>query len=143
MSTAREIMHQGAQCVGENQTLADAARMMRDLQVGALPICGADDRLRGIITDRDIVVRCIAEGGNPESVTAREMAQGTPIWVEADADQNEVLRLMQQNKIRRLPVLDNNHRLVGMISEADLAVRLDEHSLHEFAEAIYSAQPTS
>jgi predicted transcriptional regulator len=62
--------------------------------------------------------------------------------VEASADQGEVLRLMQQNKIRRLPVMDNQ-RLVGMISEADLAVHLDEHSLHEFAEAIYSAAPTS
>lgn len=142
MSTARDIMHQGAECVSENETLESAARMMRDLRVGALPICGNDDRLRGIITDRDIVVRCIAEGGDPRSMTAREMAQGTPIWVEASADQDEVLQLMQRNKIRRLPVMDN-HRLVGMISEADLAVHLDEHRLHGFAEAIYSAQPTT
>lgn len=142
MSTARDIMHRGAECVSEDQTLAEAARLMRDLRVGALPICGADDRLRGIITDRDIVVRCIAEGGDPGSMTAGDMARGTPIWVEADADQNEVLRLMRQNKIRRLPVLEGR-RLVGMISEADLAMRLDEHSLHEFAEAIYSAEPNS
>jgi CBS domain-containing protein len=142
MSTAREIMHPGAECVNENETLETAARMMKDLKVGALPICGADDRLHGIITDRDIVVRCIAEGGDPRSMTAREMAQGTPIWVEANADQTEVLRLMQQHKIRRLPVMENR-RLIGMISEADLAVRLDEHALHEFAEAIYSAEPTS
>jgi CBS domain-containing protein len=140
MTTARDIMHQGAECIGENQTLEEAARMMRDLRVGALPICGADDRLRGIITDRDIVVRCIAEGGEPRSMTAREMAQGTPIWVDVDADQNEVLQLMESNKIRRLPVMENQ-RLVGMISEADLAVHLDEHSLHHFAESIYSARP--
>jgi CBS domain-containing protein len=142
MSTARDIMHPGAECIGEDDTLESAARMMRDLQVGALPICGNDDRLHGIITDRDIVVRCVAEGGDPRSITAREMAQGTPIWVDADADQDEVLRLMQSNKIRRLPVMEDQ-RLVGMISEADLAVNLDEHRLHQFAEAIYSAQPTS
>lgn len=142
MSTARDIMHPGAECIGENDTLESAARMMRDLQVGALPICGSDDRLHGIITDRDIVVRCIAEGGDPSTMTAREMAQGTPIWVDAQADQDEVLRLMESNKIRRLPVMDGQ-RLVGMISEADLAVNLDERRLHQFAETIYSARPTN
>jgi len=61
MTTARDIMHAGAECIGQNQTLTDAARMMRDLNVGALPICGDDDRLHGSITDRDIVMKCIAE----------------------------------------------------------------------------------
>ena len=61
MTTARDIMHAGAECIGQNQTLTDAARMMRDLNVGALPICGDDDRLHGSITDRDIVIKCIAE----------------------------------------------------------------------------------
>jgi CBS domain-containing protein len=140
MSTAREIMHPDAKCVGEDQTLEEAARMMRDLRVGALPICGADDRLQGIITDRDIVVRCIAEGGDPRSITAHDMARGTPIWVDVNADQDEVLQLMESNKIRRLPVMEHE-RLVGMISEADLAVHLDEHRLHHFAESIYSARP--
>ena len=142
MSTARDIMHPGAECIGEDQTLESAARMMRDLQVGALPICGKDDRIHGIITDRDIVVRCVAQGADPSSMTAREMAQGTPIWVDVNADQDEVLRLMQNNKIRRLPVMDGQ-RIVGMISEADLAVHLDETRLHKFAESIYSAQPTN
>jgi CBS domain-containing protein len=135
-------MHLGAECVGENQTLADAATMMRDLHLGALPICGEDNRLRGIITDRDIVVKCIAAGRDPQTVTARELAQGTPIWVDAEADTSEVLRLMEEHTIRRLPVLDN-HRLVGMISEADLALNLNEQQLSEFASAIYSARPTS
>ncbi|BCB87172.1 CBS domain-containing protein [Phytohabitans suffuscus] len=142
MSTARDIMHPGAECIAEDDTLENAARMMRDLRVGALPICGNDDRLHGIITDRDIVVRCVAMGADPRTMTAREMAQGTPIWVDVDADQDEVLRLMESNKIRRLPVMDG-HRIVGMISEADLAVHLDEQRLHQFAETIYSAQPTN
>ncbi|MFC0532485.1 CBS domain-containing protein [Phytohabitans kaempferiae] len=142
MSTARDIMHPGAECIGEDDTLESAARMMRDLHVGALPICGKDDRLHGIITDRDIIVRCIAEGGDPRQMTAREMAQGTPIWVDVDADQDEVLRLMESNKIRRLPVMDGQ-RIVGMISEANLATHLDERRMHQFAESIYSAQPTN
>ena len=62
MTTAREIMHTGATCVGEHETVMAAARQMRDLGVGALPICGDDDRLHGMITDRDIVIRCVAAG---------------------------------------------------------------------------------
>jgi len=82
MTNARDVMHQGAECIGENDTLASAALKMRDLHAGALPICGQDDRLQGIITDRDIVVRCIALGQDPQTVTARDLAQGTPIWVD-------------------------------------------------------------
>ena len=67
MATARDIMTGGAECVGENETLVDAARKMRDLDVGSLPICGDDQRLKGMITDRDIVVRCLADGGDPSA----------------------------------------------------------------------------
>jgi CBS domain-containing protein len=142
MTKARDIMHMGAACVGEHETLADAARKMREMRVGALPICGEDDRLHGIITDRDIVVKCIAEGRDPQTVTARELAQGTPIWVDAQADISEVLWLMGQNAVRRLPVVDN-HRLIGIISEADLATHLGGHEVSEFAAAVYSASPSS
>ena len=142
MTNARDVMHHGAECIGENDTLDAAARKMRDMHVGALPICGDDDRLHGIITDRDIVVRCIALGRDPQAVTARELAHGTPIWVDADADVAQALQLMEQHTIRRLPVMEN-HRLVGIISEADLATHLGEHEVSQFASAVYSAQPTS
>lgn|SRR5690554_2415842 len=140
MTTAREIMHFGVECIGEHDTLEQAAVRMRDLHVGAMPICGDDDRLRGIITDRDIVVRCVAEGGDPSSTTARDLAQGTPIWVDADASVEDVMHRMTDNKIRRLPVLDQ-HRLVGIISEADLATHLDEQQVAEFTSSVYSAPP--
>jgi len=143
MSTAGDIMHTGCECISENETLASAAAKMRDLHVGALPICGADERLHGIITDRDIVVRCIAEGGDPRKVTARELAQGTPIWVGTDSDVSDVLHVMEEHKIRRVPVMDGNHRLVGMISEADVATNLEEHQVSEFAAAIYGSAPSS
>src|SRR3990170_6479988 len=67
--TARDIMTSGAECVKTTDTLVDAAKKMRDLDVGAMPICGEDDRLKGMITDRDIVTKCIAEGGDPGSAT--------------------------------------------------------------------------
>jgi CBS domain-containing protein len=135
MTTARDIMHAGAECVGEHQTLQHAAQRMRDLGVGALPICGDDDRLHGIITDRDIVTKVIATGLDPASTTAGELAQGTPVTIDAQADVTQVLNSMEEHKIRRLPVIEN-HRLVGMISEADLARHLPEESVGQFVEAI-------
>lgn len=141
MTSARDIMHEGAECIQEDDTLDVAAARMRELNIGALPICGPDDRLHGILTDRDIVVRCCAEGRDPRTTTAGELALGTPVWVEADADIGEAMRMMTDNKIRRLPVIDE-HRLVGMISEADIATHLDEHRVAEFASAIYSAPPS-
>jgi CBS domain-containing protein len=142
MSKARDVMHLGAECVGENSTLARAAEMMRDLHVGALPICGEDKRLRGIITDRDIVVRCVAAGHDAATMTACDLARGTPIWVDADADTQEVLDLMIESGVRRVPVIEDR-RLVGMISEADLATQLDESQVKRFAESIYGAPPNS
>ena len=105
MSKAKEIMHWGAECIGASDSLETAARMMRDGQVGSLPICGPDNRLQGIITDRDIVVRCLAEGRDPKTTTAGDLAQGKPVWIDADADDSEVLRLMKEHQIRRLPVI--------------------------------------
>jgi CBS domain-containing protein len=142
MSKARDIMNPGVECVGENDMLDKAARMMRDLDVGALPICGEDNRLKGIITDRDLVVKVIAEGGDPRSTTAGQLADGQVVWVEADADEDQVLQKMEQYKIRRIPVIEN-HQLVGMISEADIATKLDDEKLAHFVESIYSAPPTS
>ncbi|MFC8277975.1 CBS domain-containing protein [Streptomyces sp. NPDC057271] len=135
MTTAREMMHTGASCVQEDESLMDAARRMSELNVGALPICGPDNRLHGIITDRDIVVKCLAKGKDPHHMTAGLLAQGKPVTVEADADSEQVLRTMQDHRIRRVPVIDD-HRLVGMISEADLARHLPEERVGHFVEEI-------
>ena len=137
MTTALDIMHADAQCVSADETLVDAARRMRDLGVGALPICGEDNRLAGIITDRDIVIRCLAEGKDPNTTRARDLAQGRPFYVEADTEVDQVLQQMMEHKVKRMPVIDN-HQLVGMISEADLAKNLSEEKLGQFVEAIKS-----
>ncbi|MEU2110891.1 CBS domain-containing protein [Streptomyces sp. NPDC019507] len=139
MTTAREIMHAGATCIQESETLADAARRMSELDVGALPICGPDDRLHGIITDRDIVVKCLAKGKDPKTMTAGMLEQGKPVTIDAGADSDEVLQAMEQHRVRRLPVVEN-HRLVGMISEADLARRLPEEQVGHFVEAVCAAK---
>lgn len=140
MTTAADIMSPHVQCVGEHQTLAEAARMMRDLDVGALPICGDDQRLHGIITDRDIAVKCVAEGRDPATCTAAELAQGKPYVVRDDADMGDVLHLMEDNRIRRVPVVSHDDMsLVGMISEADVARHMSSAQLAEFVEAICRA----
>lgn len=135
MTTAREIMHTGAECIGENQTLQEAARVMRDLDVGALPICGENDRLLGIVTDRDIVIKSIANNVDPGTISTGELAQGKPVTINVTADVDDVLHLMEEHQIRRLPVIDNQ-RVVGMISEADLARHLPEQAVGQFVEAI-------
>src|ERR1700692_350112 len=95
MSKAKEIMHRGAECVAASDTLETAARTMRDRHVGALPICGLDYRLQGIITDRDIVVKCLAEGRDPKTTTAGDLAQGKPVWADANAEEGALLRVLR------------------------------------------------
>ncbi len=135
MSTARDIMTAGADCVGENETLADAARKMRDLDVGAVPVCGEDNRLKGMVTDRDIAVRCVAEGKDPTTVRGGELAEGKPVTIGADDPVDEILSTMKQHKVRRLPVIDG-HDLVGMVSQADVARNIEESKVGDLVEAI-------
>jgi CBS domain-containing protein len=135
MTTAREIMTPDAQCVGEDQTLTDAARMMRELDVGALPICGKDDRLKGMITDRDITIGCVAEGKDPDTVKAGEYGGDELVTIGADDDISEALHTMMDHQIRRLPVIDG-HRLVGMVCQADLARALPPKDVGELVEAV-------
>jgi CBS domain-containing protein len=142
MTSARDVMHAGAFCIGENESLIDAARMMRDHEVGALPICGQDQKLKGIITDRDIVLACLAEGKDPATMKARDLA-GHLHCVRADDDIDTVLRKMELHQIRRIPVIDGD-RLVGVISEVDLATghregqRLTDHQILEFMDKMYT-----
>ncbi|MCU7821346.1 CBS domain-containing protein [Kitasatospora sp. DSM 101779] len=137
MTTAREIMHPGAECVGEFETLADAARIMKDRGVGALPICGENQKLLGILTDRDIVLKCVAEGLDPMKVKAVDLAVGRPMVVEEDEDAEQVLRVMEQHLVRRLPVINHpDHKLVGMISEADIARHMPQERVAEFVTTI-------
>ena len=137
MTKAREIMTKGAECVGENDTLVDAARKMRDLDVGALPICGTDDRLKGMISDRDIAVKGVAEEIDLTQKVST-FAQGKPVTIGADDSVEAALQTMAKHKVRRLPVIDGD-RLVGMVSQADIARSIDETKTGELVEAISAA----
>jgi CBS domain-containing protein len=140
--TAREIMSTDCTCASTDETVADAARKMRDLDVGSLPICGEDNRLAGMITDRDIVMKCVAEGGDPGSVKVSEFAEGKPVTIGADDPVEEALRTMTSHGVRRLPVIDG-HDLVGIVSQADVARNLPEERIGELVEAISAAPPNN
>ena len=134
--TAREIMTGGAECAQANETITDAARKMRDLGVGALPICGDDNRLKGMITDRDIAVKVIAEGQDPNSVKVIDLAdQPEVVTIGADDSIDEALQTMAKNQVRRLPVIDG-HDLVGMVSMADIAGNLADDKAGDLIQAI-------
>jgi CBS domain-containing protein len=135
MTTAREIMTPDVTCVGERETLMDAARKMAQLGVGSMPICGEDDRLKGMLTDRDIVVKALAQGRDPGSVTAGELAQGKPVTIGADDDAPEILRTMGSHQVRRLPVIDG-HKLVGIVAVADVARALPDRPVGDLIDAI-------
>jgi CBS domain-containing protein len=138
-TTVREAMHEGAECIGENQTLLDAATRMAELDVGVLPICGDDDRLKGMLTDRDIVVKALAQGRDPATACG-ELAQGTVHWITADASLDEALGMMREHAVKRLCVLDDDKRLSGIITEADVATHARDDTTGKWVEAI-AAQP--
>ena len=140
-STVREAMHEGCECIGENQTLLDAAKRMAELDVGALPICGDDDRLKGMLTDRDVVVKALAQGRDPATSTCGEFAQGTLHWIGADASFDEALSMMREHAVKRLCVLDDDKRLSGIVTEADVAAHAPEGKTGELVEAITAKPP--
>jgi CBS domain-containing protein len=137
---ARDIMSSDVQCIGENDSALDAAKRLAELNVGAMPICGEDNRLKGMVTDRDIVVKVLAEGRDPAQVKAGELGQGDSetVTIGADDSVDEALRTMIDHKVRRLPVIDG-HDLVGIVSQADVATNLDEAKVGDLVEAISAA----
>jgi CBS domain-containing protein len=139
--TVREAMHEGCECIGESKSVLDAARRMEQLDIGAMPICGDDDRLKGMITDRDIVVKVLAQDMDPASTKAGDLAQERLVFTRADAPADDALSLMQEHKVRRLPVLDENMRLCGMITEADIATHMPQEKTGQMVGAIAAAQP--
>jgi CBS domain-containing protein len=135
MTTARDIMTAGATCARESDTVHDAAQILAREGVGALPICGEDNRLKGMLTDRDIVVKVLAEGKDPRAVHVGELAQGEAVTIGADDDAQEIMRTMTEHQVRRLPVIDG-HDLVGVVAQADVARALPNPQAGELVEAL-------
>ncbi|GAA1534871.1 CBS domain-containing protein [Microbacterium ginsengiterrae] len=135
MTLTSDIMTPAPRCIGENDALSIAASVMAELDVGALPICGEDRKLKGMLTDRDIVVKAVAIGLDPETTPARSLAEGVPVTVDAGEDIRIALDRMKEHRVRRLPVLED-HRLVGIVSQADIALSLSPQATGETVESI-------
>ena len=116
----KDVMHRGATCVPPETPIGKIAKMMRDEDIGAVPI-GEDDRLIGMVTDRDIVCRGLAEGGDCAALTARDVLSKPILYCRTDEDVEDVVRIMEKNQIRRLPVIDEKKRLVGILAIGDIA----------------------
>lgn len=141
MTKAREIMTGGAECVGENETLEAAAKKMKELNVGSLPICGEDNRLKGMVTDRDIVVRVVAEGVSLDAPVSQIMSDEVQACHDED-NLAEAIAKMGYHQVRRLVVLNGAGRLTGILSLGDVALDYGAKAVGKTLEEI-SAEPAA
>jgi CBS domain-containing protein len=119
--TIRDLMTSDPKVVEPDRPVAEAAKLMKQEDVGIVPIVDDQNHLVGTITDRDITVRVVAEEKDPKSTTVSEIASQSPITVEPQQDLHEALRLMAQHQVRRLPVVGEDGKLVGIVAQADVA----------------------
>ena len=133
--TIRELMTDNPCSIDADKSVAYAAKMMRDEDVGLAPLVEGD-RLVGTLTDRDIAIRVVAEGRDPESTTAREVASTDVITVDPQQELDEALRLMAQHQVRRPPVVEEDGRLVGIVAQADVARHGDDRQTGQVVEQI-------
>ena len=122
--SVRETMTENPRTIGASASVVEAARLMREEHIGSLPITD-DEHLVGMITDRDITTRVVAEAADPKTTPVGEVYSGDLISVEPDNDLDEALQLMARHQIRRLPVVENG-RLVGIVAQADIALSENE-----------------
>ena len=137
--SVRDVMTPGVRTVSPSQSLAEAAAVMKGEDVGSVPVV-EDDRLAGIVTDRDIVIRAVAERRDPQTVKVDEVASRQLVTVEPEQDLDEALALMARHQVRRLPVVEAG-RLVGMLAQADVGLEAKEKKVGETIEEI--SKPTS
>ena len=133
-----EHMTERPRCVTPETTVSEAAELMASEDVGSLPILDGD-KLAGVITDRDIVIRAVATKKNPHGMPVREIATHDPVTIGADEDLADALKLMATYQVRRLPVVDEDNKLVGVLAQADVAMGAKEKAVGEMVEEISQA----
>jgi len=131
----RDVMTARPRCAAPDTPLSQVAQLMGTQDVGAIPILDGD-RLVGMITDRDIVVRAVAEEKDPRGMPSREISSGELVAVGPDQDLSDALHLMAEHQVRRLPVVDDENRLVGVVSQADIALKSKDQSVGEMVAEI-------
>jgi CBS domain-containing protein len=132
--SVRDAMTEDPRSIGASAPVVEAARLMREQHIGSLPIT-EDEQLLGMLTDRDITTRVVAESADPEATSVGDVCSRDVITIEADKDHEEALKLMGRHQVRRLPVVENG-RLVGIVAQADIALTENENKTGELVEAI-------
>jgi len=131
----QEVMTDRPRCVSPETPLSEAAQLMESENVGALPVLDGEE-LAGMVTDRDIVVRAIAKGKDPRGMPVREVTTRDVVTVRPDQDLSDALELMASHQVRRLPVVDDDNRLIGVLAQADVALEAKEKAVGEMVEEI-------
>jgi CBS domain-containing protein len=132
--SVRDAMTENPRSIGASASVVEAARLMREEHIGSLPITD-DEKLVGMITDRDITTIVVAEAADPQKTSVGDVSSREPISVEPDKDLEEAVQLMARNQVRRLPVVESG-RLVGIVAQADIALGENETKTGELVEAI-------
>ena len=133
---AKEIMTPGPQCCSSDTPLNDVANLMVEADCGEIPVTDSSNRLIGVVTDRDIVVRVVAKGKNPSAVTAGECMTEPVVVVREDTKLEDVMSVMEENQIRRVPVVDSTGCCCGIISQADVAMSARESQVGEMVREV-------
>lgn len=125
----KDIMTSDVECISPNASIAEAAQRMKSLDVGSIPVCGEQDRLVGMVTDRDIAIRCVADGNDPNFTTVQDVMTPEILFCRDDQEASEAAEMMEGQKVRRLVVINRDKRLAGIVSIGDLAVKTDDESM--------------
>jgi CBS domain-containing protein len=133
----RDVMTKNPRTVSNSDTVSDAARRMRDEDAGLIPIVDGD-RLMGVITDRDIALRVVADGRDASSMRVEEIASKSLVTVDPDQGLDEALKMMAEHQVRRLPVCEEDGRLIGIVAQADIAKHAGAKRTGEVVEQISS-----
>ena len=140
MATIKEVMTRGVEVISPEESLQRAAQLMDELNVGALPVCSGPE-LVGMITDRDITVRATAAGLEPAQHVVREVMTEQTRWCTEDQTTDDVMKQMGDVQIRRLPVLNERHEVVGIVSLGDLAIRQSAHTDAVLRDVSWPSEP--
>lgn len=137
MQTCREIMTRTPYCCQTTDNAKEAARMMQEANVGSMPVIDRDNRLVGIVTDRDLAMKVVAQGRSGHETPVEQVMSRNPLTAKPDDDVQRVFSLMAEHQIRRIPIVNDNQQVVGIVSQADIALRTNnDRSVAEVVEEV-------
>ena len=141
----KEIMSKNPACCTAETNLQEVAKMMLDNDCGAIPVVEDNKHKRpiGVVTDRDITIRTVAVGDNPLTMSAKSVMTKNVFTVKAETSVEECIKLMEENQVRRVPVVDENGSCIGMVAQADVAIKADDSDAEDMVEEVSKASSSN